>query len=71
MEKIQKYQIAQLRALGSSKLGDLAAALGRMVNVFVLRGEYSKALPVVEEALSLSLDFHGENSHETAAQVPL
>jgi len=69
MEKIQKYHIAQLRGHGESKEGELAVALGRMVNIFVFRREYAKALPVAEEALSICIKFNGEMSMEAAAQL--
>jgi hypothetical protein len=69
MEKIQKFHIAQLRSLGPSREGDLSIALGKMTQIFVLRREYAKALPVAEEALSLCLNVHGECSMQTAAQL--
>ena len=69
MEKIQKFHIAQLRSHGAHKEGELSLAMAKMVNIFVFRREYAKALPVAEEALALCIKFHGESSLQTAAQL--
>ena len=69
MEQIQRFLINLLRTMGTEYQGDVAEQLAKLVHVFVFRGEYSKALPIAKEALSLSIFIHGETSMETAEQV--
>ena len=69
MEQIQRFLINLLRTMGPDYQSDVAESLAKLVQIFVFRGEYAKALPIAKEALSLSIFIHGENSMETAEQV--
>ena len=69
VERVQRFLIVQLRNMGEECTHLVPSALGKLVGIFILQGDYAKAQPIAEEALSLCSIIHGEDSLETAEQL--